>query len=199
MNNIAQALSAFIAGQMPPTLLWADVTEVDAASWTFDCQPIDGSAPLLDVAVGVAKATPISIAQLPANGSRVLVGLVAKTSAAVLVAAGEVTDIALQVEGGNKIVIKATGIEVGSQGLQPAVKGDDLEARLGDVCSLLTSICNALLVFAPAMASAAAPPPLTPLAASASGLGAAVSPLLAQISAVQAQLPLFKSQTVKVE
>lgn len=199
MSALAQALAAFIAGQTPPTLLWADVTEVDAASWTFSCQPIDGSAPLLDVAVGVAKAAPISIAQLPAKDSRVLVGLVGKAGAAVLIAAGEVTDIALEVDGGSKIVISATGIEVGSQGLQPAVKGDDLEARLGDVCSLLTSICNALLVFAPAMAGAAAPPPLTPLAAPASALGAAVAPLLAQISAVQAQLPLLKSQTVKIE
>jgi hypothetical protein len=199
VSGIAQALSAFIAGQTPLTLLWADVTEVDAGSWTFDCQPIDGSAPLLDVAVGVSKAAPISIAQLPATGSRVLVGLVGKSGAAVLVAAGKVTDIALEVEGGSKIVINATGIEVGSQGLQPAVKGDDLEARLGDVCSLLTSICNAFLVFAPAMAGAAAPPPLTPLAAPASALGAALAPLLAQISALQAQLPLFKSQIVKVE
>lgn len=199
MSQLANALGQFIQGQVPQPLLWADVTAVDKDAWTFDCQPIDGSAPLLDVAVGVAKAAPVSVAQLPAQGSRVLVALVGKSGAAVLVAAGLVTAIALEVEGGNRILIDPSGIEVGSSSLQPAVKGDDLEARLGEICDSVNSLANALLAFAAAMAGAAAPPPLTPLAAPASALGASIAPLVAQIGAIRTLLPLLKSQTVKVQ
>lgn len=170
-------LREILRGMIKPQLMLGVVKEVDGQTVTI--QPQDGTADIF------ARLTPydagVGLYAVPAVGS------------VVLVAQPDLVND-WQVVGFQEVTLVVLGDSV-----EPAVLGDTLNERLAEIWSAIKSIQNSLQQLGVTTAAAAAPVPLTPLAAGFTNLAAEMTTQAVDATANANKLSQHLSEIVSLK
>lgn len=143
-----------------------EVLEVDETARTCDVQPYDGTAIIYGVRLQAIEGSEKGLVIVPKIGSGVLVVFISKSRA--FVALGEQLD---------RVLIDCDEVTFNGGELGGWFKAPATNDELNKLKNRITALENALTTFATTQATAAAPTPLTPLAAGFTALNASMTAL----------------------
>lgn len=203
---IKETIKKIVNESLPPhAAVKAVVVAVDTDANTCDVQPLDDDAPkILDVRLkAVIDDTAFGFLVYPKVGSHVVVASLESGESYYVAQFGEIEKLhvnmkkfeMLVIDG--KCTITSDNVNLGGDGGEPVVKGDELNDNLNSLLSALNELNKSLSIFATTQLGASAAPTLVPLSAGYTALQTALVPIGASISKTIAALQNHLSAKVK--
>lgn len=179
--NLKEAIQSLASTNDEVYSVVGTVTAVDAEKRVCDVQPSNGDAELFDVRLQ-AQLQGEGFLLVPAEGSDVVVTFLNQQTGYVAMCS------------------TLERIELGTEGNQPAVLGDELNDNLAKLIGELENVATAIETHNNAViAAAGASPPLAPLVAPAQAFNAQLLPIKSALNALKNSLQSQLSELVKIQ
>lgn len=193
--DVSDAMREFVKQNTGDGLIVATVLHV-TDDYTFDCEDLDGNE-YLDVRMNAVPANQGLIVTPFVESTVLIMDLGNLGQEYVLVQASEIAKVQIVVDESTEVLVDNQSIQLGINGAEPAVLGEELNTNLQNLLDELSNMITHLDTFCTTQ-GAAATGTLAPLAAGYTTLKASLATVQTAVNALENDLPNHNSATVSI-